>query len=907
MDNSTRTRWFTALSRLTLHRPGLVVAISAVVVIGFASMIPGLEVTTSRYSLVSSDNPYQARLFTFFERFGMPDTPILVLTGGSDAERRRLVDMLDVELDKEPAFHGRVLARIDPDKVAEILLLYQPEALTSLRPFLEPNQELADVIEGGLPSMTWVMARQIQAIVAAEQLSMLSFALGATTGASDAAIQWLGALARAMDAAVTNKPAWPDIQEPAGTTLLPPDQGIDGRGYLVGRSDSNHHMVAIFAKMPGDEVTVLRPIVERIRAIRDQVLAESGIEGVAIQLTGLPALSVDEHSVIVRGLWQSSLAAAIAILTLFLLIFRSVRQTIVALLPLLLGVVMTMATARVLFGELNLITSACVAILLGLGIDFAVHATARYNEALRRGDRPDDAVHHTLVFAGPAILTGAATTAVAFLTTTLTEFTAFSELGVLTALGLLYTLLATFLVLPPLLVWGTRKQMPVTPELPGMATVVTVSRKIPQVTLAVAIVVAILGIVALPRISFNVRYFDFLPSQTESAQALNLLEADGIMGPTFAFLSAESVEEARTMTAELRTLPTVAAVQSATDLMPPLSEEALGYLRASLASSRPPDFDIAANAPTSAAALLAPINEVIFAVGQMAGLRQLTGRPIEQVNDTLAALRTLRDDLQALPNDGRAELAPVRRTTALILERAWTTATQVAERGGWRPTDLPELFETRFASKDGKALAIFVYPSVNPWDREEAQLFRADIETVDANASGTAINLHEHSRMVLAGFRNAAMIAAVLIFLILLLDFRSLRDTLLALAPLACGWLWMLGVMGGARIPFDFANIVALPLVPGIGVAAGVHLMHRCRQSAAENGGVGRIEDLLRGTGAAVFVAAVTTVFGFAGLMVADYGGMISLGMIMSLGIGSCLVGSLVVLPAILLLLGRVR
>jgi predicted RND superfamily exporter protein len=745
----------------------------------------------------------------------------------------------------------------------------------------------------------------MQSLAASEQLSMMSLGLGDRPGVADEAIRWIGALADATRAAVAGETAWPRLVALAGNELMPPDQGLDERGYLVGQRAGEQHMVAIFAEMPGDEVGALRPVVERIRSIRDRVLSDSGAAGVEVQLTGLPALSVDEHAVILRGLWQSSIAAALAILALFMAVFRSVRQTIMALLPLLVGVVMTMAAARLLFGELNLITSASVAILLGLGIDFAVHATARYNEALRCGSAPEEAVHHTLVRAGPAILTGAVTTAAAFLTTTITEFTAFSELGVLTALGLLFTLLATFLVVPPLLVWGSRTQMPVTPELPGMRALCTMARRVPQATLSVAIVVAILGAAALPRISFNVRYFDFLPARTESARALRTLEADGVMGPTFAFLSADSVEEARAMTADLRKRPTVAAVQSATDLMPPLDAEALRRLRASLASTRDPNFS--AVAPGSATALIGPLDTIGSAVAQIAQLRRLSGRPTAAAETTLATLTTLRDELHALPNDGRVRLGAFSRKVTGIVERAWTTAGRVAARGGWHPSDLPDLFRTRFASKDGEALAIFAYPTVNVWDRDDAQQFRDDLEAVDAHASGTAINLHEHSRMVLAGFRNAALLAAVLIVLILLLDFRSTRDTLLALAPLACGWLWMLGGMGAARIPFDFANIVALPLVPGIGVAAGVHLMHRCRDSAHAHGGVARIEDLLHGTGAAVFVAALTTVFGFAGLMLADYGGMVSLGMIMSLGIGACLLGALWVLPAILLLLGRAR
>jgi hypothetical protein len=193
------------------------------------------------------------------------------------------------------------------------------------------------------------------------------------------------------------------------------------------------------------------------------------------------------------------------------------------------------------------------------------------------------------------------------------------------------------------------------------------------------------------------------------------------------------------------------------------------------------------------------------------------------------------------------------------------------------------------------------------WDRDASRRFREDVESVDENAAGPAISLHEHAAMILAGFERAALVAAILILLVLLIDYRSLKDALLALIPVACGWLWMLGAMSVLNLRFDFANIVALPLVLGIGIDAGVHLLHRLRESAEANEGVARLEDVLRGTGAAVFVAAVTTMIGFAGLMVADYGAMVSLGSVMILGIGCCLLAALFVLPAVMVLLGRAR
>ena len=203
-------------------------------------------------------------------------------------------------------------------------------------------------------------------------------------------------------------------------------------------------------------------------------------------------------------------------------------------------------------------------------------------------------------------------------------------------------------------------------------------------------------------------------------------------------------------------------------------------------------------------------------------------------------------------------------------------------------------------------MAVYAVPAGDFWQPAAAARFVEDLEAIDPSASGLAMNHHTHSRMIMEGFRDAAVYAIGLIIVVLLVDFRNVRDAALALAPTIMGWAWMLGVMAATGMTFDTANIVCLPLVLGIGIAFGVHLMHRCRESGEEHG-LGAVDDIVRGTGGAVLVAALTTMVGFGALMLVDYKAMVSVGIAMVLGIACCLVASLVVLPALLLTFRRVR
>ena len=530
-----------------------------------------------------------------------------------------------------------------------------------------------------------------------------------------------------------------------------------------------------------------------------------------------------------------------------------------------------------------------------------MHLIARRNEEVRAGNDERIGISVALRRAGPGIVTGAVITAAAFLTNRTTDFTAYGELGIITAVGLIVIMVATLVLMPPLLVVGRKGGAKAAPEPPGIGAIPWFVKRTKLALCAIGVGLGIAGGVALPTIDFDSRYFGFLPKTTESAQALGVLEYDALASPVFAVFTADSIEAAREKATALQQLESVAGVQSPTDLLPPISEVGIASLRDGFAKfGRDPDFDkLAAIELTpevggAAARDLADILDEVRAVLRRAG--QQTG----PADSAFEAFDQLARTMEGLDDAGKARLAGLHADAAAVLRPAWTTARAVAQRGHYVPTDVPEAFSARFVSQDGTQVALYAVPAGSFWETEVAERFSADVRGVDENVAGLAMVHVEHGQMILRGFRRAAMFAAAIILILLIADFRSIVDALLALLPTVLGWLWMLAAMAAFGLVFNVANIVALPLVLGIGIAFGVHMMHRHRESKRP-----QIDDIIRGTGGAISVAATTTMVGFAGLMISDYGGMRSLGLLMVTGIATCLCATIFILPAVLLILKR--
>jgi preprotein translocase subunit SecF len=223
-----------------------------------------------------------------------------------------------------------------------------------------------------------------------------------------------------------------------------------------------------------------------------------------------------------------------------------------------------------------------------------------------------------------------------------------------------------------------------------------------------------------------------------------------------------------------------------------------------------------------------------------------------------------------------------------------------------RIEDLPPALHHRFVGVDGKLL-LQVYPKDDVWERDNQKKFVTELrQTLDPKETnhpvitGDPVQFYEYETLMLNSYIQAAWYSLAAIALMVLFHFRSFGAVILALLPVGIGTLWLAGLMGWFDIPINLSNIMTLPLVIGIGVTNGIHILNRFAEERTP--GI-----LSRSTGKAVLVSGLTAIAGFGSLILAKHRGIHSLGCVMSVGIAACMIAALTFLPALLNLLGRWR
>jgi predicted RND superfamily exporter protein len=217
--------------------------------------------------------------------------------------------------------------------------------------------------------------------------------------------------------------------------------------------------------------------------------------------------------------------------------------------------------------------------------------------------------------------------------------------------------------------------------------------------------------------------------------------------------------------------------------------------------------------------------------------------------------------------------------------------------GPMRIEDLPQALRDRFVGITGKYL-LMVFPKKDVWNRENQKEFIDQVQTVDPNVTGTPVQLYHYTELLKTSYEQAAKYSLMAIAILVLIHFRSGLCLALSLVPVGIGVVWLGGLMGYFNVPLNPANIMTLPLVIGIGVTNGIHILNRFAEEQTAN-------ILARSTGKAVLVSGLTAIAGFGSLILAKHRGIQSLGYVMSTGLATCMIAGLTCLPAILSLLTR--
>jgi hypothetical protein len=253
----------------------------------------------------------------------------------------------------------------------------------------------------------------------------------------------------------------------------------------------------------------------------------------------------------------------------------------------------------------------------------------------------------------------------------------------------------------------------------------------------------------------------------------------------------------------------------------------------------------------------------------------------------------LRDSLRRLPlSDCYAQLSQFQQHMAGDLLSRLYTLRGMANPEPPELSDLPESLVHRFVGQHERYL-LKIYGRGNIWDMEALTRFVHDIRSVDPRATGNPLQAYEASLEMKGSYEQAACYSLAIVLVLLWFDFRSIKYALLAALPLGVGVVQMFGLMGLLDIPLNPANMIALPLIFGIGEDYGIHIVHDFR----EQKGRFRLEP---STAVAVLVDALTTIVGFGAMMIATHRGLQSLGRVLTLGVTCCLFTSLIMLPALL-------
>jgi len=671
----------------------------------------------------------------------------------------------------------------------------------------------------------------------------------------------------------------PQDQPPAVLAGL---KGFDrlGTQYLESPDGQDGYVLIRLGDLGSQELARGGNAIERLRGVQRDM--QQKFPDVEFGLTGLPIMEFDEMTMSQRDMTITTIISLVGVAIVFVLGFGALGLPLLSVLALLIATAWSFAGATFLVGHLNILSVSFNVILIGLGIDFGIHFLSKYSQFRQAGRDAPTAILQTMREAGTAIVTGGLTTAVAFGSASFTEFVGVAGLGIIAAQGMVACVLAQLTVLPALLMILDRKSERRAVRLfPTERLVNPLLRRSPLLAaVLLAATVALCG--GISRVWYDHNLLNLQAAGVESVQWEHRLLKDSDNSAWFAVSQSKNADELLARKAEFLKLDTVQRCDEMVSVVPQISRAAHDRVRGihdrlTSVPTRVPQLPVPAREELAAA-----LNDLATTVSGQAG--GATWRaPLQQI-------QTL---LQQIPNPvyfQRVTAYQQHQIESQIHILRELQAVAHPDPPAW--SDIPEELRGRFLGRNGTHL-LKVYARGSVWDMDALHDFVRDMERTDPAITGQPVQTYYASQQMRDSYLWAAVYSAGAVFVTIYLDFGSVGKTCLAMIPAVLGMLQLLGLMGWFDIPLNPANMIALPLILGMGVDDGVHLVHNFR---GQRGGY-RID---RATATAVLLTSLTTMASFGSLLMAQHRGLQSLGLVLTLGMGTSLVASLWILPILL-------
>ena len=884
----------------TKWRIGLVIAaaITALMAVGVAMVQP--EFTF--YSIMPKNSPQVRDMKAIVETFPVASSIIVVVQApdGTHPQHGRelvtgAVDALTAELqrDEYSEYVRSVQGRMDMEFFREHgLMLTEAEDIRRLGPiyanldlvpfFRSLNDDLEAEYSGdeaGLSDDEDLVTARFESL--ARILTLLESAAGGTTVSS--------------------------VEVNSAT-----DEFFFGSGYLLSRDSTK----ALIIVEPTFTVNDLGPLMTGVPLLDDVIHQKAASLGVTAGLTGFTVVAKDEGETAEQGLGVSTTIALVLILVLMILTFRMFSAPLISGVPLVIGVVWTIGVTGFVLGRLNILTAMYVVALLGLGIDYAIHLMTTFVQERTDGMDFVDAVSASFRKSGSGILLGALTTAVAFFALLVGESDVVRELGVVAGAGVLCELLSMFILVPTLLAWrehrnakrGRGESRLLVRFSPGSTLLPKLGKAVNRSPLIFAVVCLCVGgalATQASKVEVEGNIMNMEAKGLESIELQDLMVSEFDMAPDYLSVTSTNLDELRRLADEIGALP---SVKTADSIVPYLPSDAETVQRVTEIDRFRTQIEATAVGDTVDTDKLAgEIDRLSLNIVELADLAYFG--EMDRLFDTLNAILGLDADgrkvaetsIDRLPDllaaDGQAgprslsdfQLELGRAFKSTLLEMSRSEPVTVAM--------LPQQIRDSYISADGTQYLLNAIPRGNAWEIDFRTIYTTQLESVTDRATGTVLASDQMYRIAEVDGIRAAIAALVVIALLLLIDFRNVKLTVLTLLPLALSFGSLFGIMALAGIKFDFINIIAVPLLIGMGVDDAVHIGHRYLYE-----GPGNMAKVVAKTGTAVLMTSVTTMIGFASFIPSIMRAMRSTGIVLSMAMALAFVFSVLFHPAVLVL-----
>jgi uncharacterized protein len=901
-DDTLLARALGWVARMVFHHRQFIIYSQAVLfVLSVLVTYKYLKFDTNRDNLVGQNEKYQHAFLAYKTEFPSQDDLAVVVDSENIEKNRQFIERLGAKVMAQPDYFTNVIYNNDLKMLGKKALLFVPESdLQELRnqlkgyvPFVQKFGQTTNLVSFfDLINKEFRTSPQ-QANAQTESLMGALPALERILGQADASLHRPGA---------------------------PPSPGVTALFDPTGAAETNIYVTYDNARLfvLSAQPTTVKPQADPIKTGKAQddhngdcvqelrkLVAETQIEvpGVNAGVTGMPVLDYDEMVQSQKATTLASVVSLIICALIFIYGYNETGRPIKATICLVVGMAYTLAFATIAIGHVNILTVTFVPMLIGLAIDFAVHLITRYEEELRHGKTEEEALTKAMVFTGQGIFTGAFTTAGAFLAMWFTRFKGIQEMGLICGGGLVICFVPMMTLLPVLLLRGRQNVIDFTFGEPRhRARIENLWLKRPGMVLAITIALCALAATQIPKVRFDYNILALQSTSLASVKTEEKLIKSAGQSLLYGAVIADTPQQAVKLEEQLTNLPAVASVQTMANYLvenPTNKLRLIGEIKSELAplQFKKPDLR-AVDIPDLSVTLFSFSGYCKAAIDAIGTNDPALSRQFVSLRQTVENLR--RDmgtgsELQLQEN--ARQLAAFQQALFNDLRETFAALKNQDDSSGLRVEDLPPALRNMFIGVTGKFL-VQVYPKKDAWKRENQKEFISQVRTVYPDLTGMPVQLYEYTELLKDSYVQAAEFSLMAIVVLILFHFRNVSSVVLSLLPVAIGSIWLGGAMGFFHVALNPANIMILPLVIGIGVTNGIHILNRFAEE--QTAGI-----LSRSTGKAVFVSGLTAIAGFGSLVVAKDRGIHSLGLVMAAGVTSCMIAALTFLPTLLNLMTR--